>query len=121
MVGQAGIASASAASAVAERYREAASIQAQRVSAKTQAFASVLPPEPSVISTVGKNAVTSSTPARLPPGGAVPERPVIRSVLVSPALAKRGAAAYGAAVAILRSEADAEAPLPSNSSVTVDC
>lgn len=120
MVGQSGIASASAASAVTQRYRDAASIQAQRNSAKPREFASVLPAEPSVIATVSQNAM-APPPARLAPDAAVPAKPVNRSVLASPALAKRGTGAYGAAAALNSAEPDADAPSPSNGNMTIDC
>lgn len=123
MVGQSGIASASAASAVAQRYREADSIQAQRVAAKTREFAAALPAEPSVINTVGSAPVALLAPPRLAPDSAVPAKPVIRSVLASPALAKRGSAAYEAAAAVIgNSGSGAEAPSPSNTpGLSLDC
>ncbi len=121
MVGQSGVASASAASAGAQRYREADSIRAQRVPAKTQTFAASLPAEPSVISTIGKAFSPSPPPARLALEAPVPARPVNRSVLSSPALAKRGAAAYGAAASIDCSEAGAEPQSSAPASVNIDC
>ena len=87
-------------------------------------FAAALPAEPSVITTVGKTPIAPSMPARLAPDSAVPAKPVMRSVLASPALAKRGSAAYeAAAAAVSGSGTGAEAPSPSNtpSSLTVDC
>lgn len=124
MVGQSGIGSASAASAVAQRYREADSIQVQRVAAKTREFASVLPAEPSVVSTISRNtlALPPPPPARPVPEAALPARPVTRSVLASPALAKRGVAAYEAAASIGRPDTEAEEiSTPSGGSLSIEC
>ena len=122
MVGQSGIGSASVASAVTQRYREADSIQVQRGAAKSREFASALPAEPGVIATVSRTALALPAPARPIPEAALPARPVTRSVLPSPALAKRGVAAYEAAASVGRSGAGAEqAPAPSGGGLSIEC
>ena len=119
MVGQTGISAASLASAAAQRYRDAESIQPPRVAAKDRAFAAALQPEPSVVTAVASHALALPPPARLAPEA--PARPVLRTVLASPALAKRGSAAYEAAAGIPSPKADAQSSAPYSTGLNIDC
>lgn len=125
MVAQSGIASASVASAVTQRYRDAETIQVQRAPAPQRDFASVLSAEPAVIATIGRATLTPPPPSR-PQAEAAPPRQALRTALPSPALAKRSTAAYEAAASIGRSpaadsDANADVATPSMSSLSIDC
>ncbi|WP_431857952.1 hypothetical protein [Azospirillum sp.] len=121
MVAQSGIASASVASAVTQRYREADTIQAQRAPAPQRDFASVLTTEPAVVATIGRATLNPPPPSR-PLAEAAAPRPAVRTVLPSPALARRSAAAYEAAASIGRSPAaDADVATPSTPGLSINC
>lgn len=112
----------SVASAVAQRYRDADTIQAQRVAAKPRDFAAALTVEPSVISGVGRQTLAPPQPGRLATDAAVPPRPVARSVLPSPALARRSATAYESAASLGQpSGSPVDAAAPSGSSLSIEC
>ena len=120
VVGQSGISAASLASAVAQRYREAESIQPPRVAAKAREFAAALQPEPSVVTTVATHAAATLAPPRLAPEP-LPARPVLRTVLPSSALAKRGAAAYEAAAGGQTAGAGAQSPASHSGGLSIEC
>lgn len=110
------------ASAVAQRYRDADTIQAQRAAAKPQDFATVLAAEPSVVASIGRRTTLNPPPPSRPVAeAAAPARPVTRSVLPSPALARRGTAAYEAAASVGRPfVGDSEVSTPSASAVSIE-
>ncbi|HYH38145.1 MAG TPA: hypothetical protein VD860_07985 [Azospirillum sp.] len=122
MVAQSGIASASVASAVTQRYREADTIQSQRAPAPQRDFASVLTTEPAVVATIGRATLNPPPATRPLAEAAPPSRPTVRTVLPSPALARRGAAAYEAAASIGASPAaNADVSTPSASGLSIHC
>lgn len=88
------------ASAVAQRYRDADTIQTHRTPAKPGEFAQTLTAEPSVVATIGRAALNPPAAPRAAVEAAMPARPATRTLLPSQALAKRGTAAYEAAAAL---------------------
>ncbi|PWC56647.1 hypothetical protein [Azospirillum sp. TSO22-1] len=110
------------ASAVTRRYREADTIQSQRAPAPQRDFASALSTEPAVVATIGRATLNPPPPSRPLAEAVPPPRPAVRTVLPSPALAKRSAAAYEAAASIDRSPAaDADVATPSTSGLSISC
>lgn len=109
------------ASAVAQRYRDAETIQTQRAPAKQGDFAATLTAEPSVIANIGRATLNPPAVPRVPVETAAPARPVTRTLLPSQALAKRGSAAYEAAAALgPGSSAASGAPAPSGSGLSIE-